>query len=176
MSRHFVVSGPDQRKCGIVASNYEEFLKKCRRKFKLKVSDFHENCINSSNFTCIKTVFLTYCKPSLSFQIHKEIIITLDDKTEVDEEYFEFLSGGTKLFISKSKDFEATDYIHQLASFLQACLDRQPQLHSKVMSCLQEPVSSKQAVNLLELMAKATDTSIDHTSKEDDAEWFKGKT
>lgn len=123
----------------------------------------------------LKAIFLTCCKPLLSLQKHKEFIITLDDKTEVDEEYFEFLSDGTKLCISESKEVESVDYIHQLASFLHACLDRQPQLHSKIMDCLQEPVSSKQAVTLLELMAKTTDASITQTSKEKDVEWFKGK-
>ncbi|XP_045101394.1 DNA fragmentation factor subunit beta-like isoform X2 [Portunus trituberculatus] len=81
---------------------------------------------------------------------------------------------GTKLFISKAKDFDTADYIHQLASFLHACLDRQPQLHHKVMSCLQEPVSSKQAATLLQVIAKTTDDSIARTSKDDDSEWFKG--
>lgn len=142
MSRHFVVSGPSQRKCGVVAANYKEFLKKCRKKFNLKK--------------------------------HDEITITLDDRTEVDKEYFAFLADGTKLIISKSKDFETADYIHQLASFLHACLDRQPQLHHKVMSALQEPVSSKQAAVLLEVIAKATDDSMAQASKDNDAEWFKG--
>ncbi|MPC63849.1 DNA fragmentation factor subunit beta [Portunus trituberculatus] len=42
------------------------------------------------------------------------------------------------------------------------------------MSCLQEPVSSKQAATLLQVIAKTTDDSIARTSKDDDAEWFKG--
>ncbi|KAG0716029.1 DNA fragmentation factor subunit beta [Chionoecetes opilio] len=142
MLRHFVVCGPAQRKCGIVASNYEEFLKKCRKKFELKK--------------------------------HNKILITLDDETEVDEEYFEYLVDDTKLLISRSKTIETTDYIHQLASFLHACLDRQPQLHSKVMGCLQEPVTSRQAVTLLELIAKATQASTPLMSREEDVEWFKG--
>ncbi|XP_063869935.1 DNA fragmentation factor subunit beta-like isoform X1 [Scylla paramamosain] len=142
MTRHFVAIGPAQRKCGVVAANYREFLKKCRKKFNLKK--------------------------------HEAIIVTLDDRTEVDKEYFRVLVNGTELFISKAKDFETVDYIHQLASFLHACLDRQPQLHNKVMSYLQEPVSSKQAATLLEVIAKNTYDSIAQTSKDNDPEWFKG--
>lgn len=107
-------------------------------------------------------------------QEQEEIIIALEDKTEVDDEYFEFLSNGTKLFLFEPQDFKAADYIHHLASFLQACLDRQPQLHTKVMNYLEEQITSETAAPLLELMAKAMDSSIPLTSKEADTEWFKG--
>lgn len=108
------------------------------------------------------------------FQEKEEVIITLEDKTEVDDEYFEFLSNGTKLFVFKKKDFETTDSIHHLASFLQECLKHQPQLHIKLMTCLQEQITSERAATLLELMAKVMDSAIPLTSKEGDAEWFKG--
>lgn len=108
------------------------------------------------------------------FQKQEEIIITLEDKTEVDDKYFEFLSNGTRLFIFKAQNFDTADNIHCLASFLQECLKRQPQLHTKVMACLQEEVTSKKAATLLELMAKVMDSSVPLTSKEEDAEWFKG--
>lgn len=137
-----MVTDPTQRKCGIVASSYKSFLKKCREKFKLKKQE--------------------------------EIIIALEDKTEVDDEYFEFLSNGTRLFIFKAQDFDTADNIHHLASFLQECLKRQPQLHTKVMACLQDEITSKRAATLLELMAKVMDSSIPLTSKEGHAEWFKG--
>ena len=121
----------------------------------------------------VTIAFLMCCQPSLCLQEH-DIITTLEDKTEVDEEYFEFLGNGTKLFISTSRHLEKIDY-NKLSSFLRTCLERELQIHNKLWTCLHEKGSSKQAAALLQVLLNTTDAALDKTSKDDDADWFKGK-
>lgn len=141
MTHSFVVVGPGKRKVGIVASNFEEFLRKCRTKFKFKKDE--------------------------------EIIVTLDDSTEIDEEYYEVLSKDTELHVSSSGDCIKQDFINQLAVFLYMCLERQPKIHDKVMECFQKPKSCNQATALLGLLAKAADAAP-VSSRDIDTDWFKG--
>lgn len=61
---HFVVYGPGQkRKAGIIASNYKEFLRKCRKKFGYKVSEVGRKSRGGENVIKILElifVFLVY--------------------------------------------------------------------------------------------------------------------
>lgn len=102
-------------------------------------------------------------------------MVYLDDDTEVDEEYFGVLSAGTHLRVSLPGEVTTPDYIRQLAAFLHHCLEREPDLHQRVLQCLQEPLTSDRAAKLLELLARTTSDTVSLTSRYEDPDWFKGR-
>lgn len=102
-------------------------------------------------------------------------MVYLDDDTEVDEEYFGVLSAGTLLRVSLPGEVRTPDYIQQLATFLHQCLQREPDLHQRVLQCLQEPLTSDRAAALLELLAQTASKTVSLTSRHKDPDWFKGR-
>ncbi|XP_042229902.1 DNA fragmentation factor subunit beta-like isoform X2 [Homarus americanus] len=73
-----------------------------------------------------------------------------------------------------SAEYRTPDIIGPLATFLHACLQRQPKIHEKVSMYLQEPKFSTQATELLDLLTKVARDVAPESSKDRDYEWFKG--
>lgn len=118
--------------------------------------------------------FLRKCRSILKVKKEKELTVTLVDGTEVDKEYFEVLVSNTELQVSPSEENKAPDFIHQLAGFLNACLQCQPKIHDRVFEYLQEAKSSAKAKELLELLAKVSEEVASVSSRDSDFEWFRG--
>lgn len=134
-------------------------LSPCRRKVGIVASTYRD--------------FLKKCRAKFTLKKEKALIVTLDDGTEIDEEYFEFLDSDTELHVSSMEEYKIPDFINQLAVFLHDCLKQQPKIHDKVLELLQEALSSTKARALLELLAEFSDLSS-VSSRESDTEWFKG--
>ncbi|KAK8745438.1 hypothetical protein OTU49_000187, partial [Cherax quadricarinatus] len=133
-------------------------LSPCRRKVGIVASTYRD--------------FLKKCRAKFTLKKEKALIVTLDDGTEIDEEYFEFLDSDTELHVSSMEEYKIPDFINQLAVFLHDCLKQQPKIHDKVLELLQEALSSTKARALLELLAEFSDLSS-VSSRESDTEWFK---
>ncbi|KAK7065335.1 hypothetical protein SK128_021848 [Halocaridina rubra] len=120
-------------------------------------------------------VFTTYKefieKCSSKFTINAEdVCLTLEDETEVDEEFFEVLESGRELRIKCRRTEKGIHHLHLLAEFLHQCLTKQPSVYNKVMQCLRDPDQSPAVLDLLAQIAKSASAS----PYRDDAEWFKG--
>ncbi|XP_064107298.1 DNA fragmentation factor subunit beta-like isoform X4 [Macrobrachium nipponense] len=115
--------------------------------------------------------FVRKCRKKFDLQ-EEDIYFTLDDDTEVDEEYFEVLENGTNLYLKSREKKEKPSYsLYQLAEFLHKCLLNQPNLHEKVTEYLQKP---EQSAVVLSLLARVAESSCSPSKKEDDLDWFKG--
>ncbi|XP_066978054.1 DNA fragmentation factor subunit beta isoform X2 [Macrobrachium rosenbergii] len=115
--------------------------------------------------------FARKCRKKFDME-EEDIYFTLDDDTEVDEEYFEVLQSGTKLYIKSREKKEKPSYsLYQLAEFLHKCLLNQPNLHEKVTEYLQKP---EQSAIVLSLLARVAESSCSPSKKEDDLDWFRG--
>ena len=104
-------------------------------------------------------------------QKEEDIYVTLEDGTEVDEEYFEVLRNGTALIIKLRKTEKSALTYEQLADFLHRCLLKQPKIHDRVTDYLQQP---EKATVILGLLAQVAETSCSPSKKEEDFEWFTG--
>ncbi|XP_068234494.1 DNA fragmentation factor subunit beta [Palaemon carinicauda] len=114
--------------------------------------------------------FVRKCRKKFDVK-EEDLFITLDDDTEVDEEYFEVLENGVKLYMKFREKKEESYPLYQLAEFLQKCLLNQPDLHKKVTEYLMKP---EQSGAVLGILARVAESSCSPSKKEEDLDWFKG--
>lgn len=111
----------------------------------------------------------------LQESVEEDVVVSLDDDTEVDEEYFGVLSAGTVLKVSLPGEVRTPNYIEELATVLHRYLEQEPDLHQRVHQCLQEPVTPHRTRALFELLAHTASDTISLTSRDMDPDWFKGR-
>ncbi|XP_042856514.1 DNA fragmentation factor subunit beta-like [Penaeus japonicus] len=108
------------------------------------------------------------------FQNDETLKVALPDDTEIDEEYFEFVSPGSELLVSSSSSDETPKEIEALASFLHKCVQKQPRIHDRIMGVLRESSQSPKVAELLGLLAMSSHGSASVSERGCDHEWFKG--
>ncbi|XP_076060429.1 DNA fragmentation factor-related protein 4 isoform X2 [Oratosquilla oratoria] len=102
----------------------------------------------------------------------KEFFITLDDDTEIDEDYFEILSDNTILKIVDPMVPSASGLAQKLAKFLELCILQQPRLHSQVQELILEEPTSDLLHKVLALVPKNEKNMC--STRADDFKWFEG--
>ncbi|XP_047497157.1 DNA fragmentation factor subunit beta-like isoform X2 [Penaeus chinensis] len=99
--------------------------------------------------------------------------VTLSDDTEIDEEYFEFVSSGSELHVASSSE-ETPKEVQALATFLHHCLQNQPQVYDRIMGILRESSQSPKGAEILGLLSVLSQDSASVSDRKCDQEWFKG--
>lgn len=117
--------------------------------------------------------FITKSCDKFGLQNDKTLKVALSDDTEIDEEYFEFVSPGSELHVSSSSE-DAPKEIQALAAFLHRCLQNQPQVHDRIMGVLRESSQSPKVAEILGLLSASSQDLVSMSERKCDNEWFKG--
>ncbi|XP_063584818.1 DNA fragmentation factor subunit beta-like [Penaeus indicus] len=117
--------------------------------------------------------FMEKSREKFALKNDETLKVTLSDDTEIDEEYFEFVSPGSELHVASSSG-ETPEEIQALATFLHRCLQNQPQVHDRIMGLLRESSRSPKGAEILGLLSVSSQVSASVSERTSDHEWFKG--
>ncbi|XP_037778113.1 uncharacterized protein LOC119574914, partial [Penaeus monodon] len=117
--------------------------------------------------------FIKKSRENFALKNDETLRITLSDDTEIDEEYFEFVSPGSELHVASSSEVTPKE-IQALATFLHRCLQNQPQVHDRIMGLLRESSQSPKMAEILGLLSASSQVSASASERKCDLEWFKG--
>ncbi|CAL4069553.1 unnamed protein product, partial [Meganyctiphanes norvegica] len=99
----------------------------------------------------------------------EDFVLTLEDGTEVDDEYFEVLPEGTILNLqTKNKNS-----LQNVVEFMKECFDKMPQMHDHVNELLNMSRECVELKSLFHLMAEVCSDSKNSGNRiEEDNIWF----